>query len=211
MGVCKPQTQTIILTHSSLGLTSHPVTTDQLAISMGERYEILINFENHANQNITLRNNRGIGENVDYAATDLVMQFNVGESVTDTTNNGPASTSLRDIPPVPTTQVIKDFTFMRTEGVNGEWVVNGVGFSDIKHRILTKPTSGTEEIWTFHNLNWGGTHPIHIHLVDFHVLSRTGGRNFVHPYESAGMKDIVWLAGGETVQVVARYAPWNGV
>jgi FtsP/CotA-like multicopper oxidase with cupredoxin domain len=31
------------------------------------------------------------------------------------------------------------------------------------------------------------------------------------PYEAAGKKDVVWIAPGESVRVVARYAPWEGV
>jgi len=192
-----------------LGLFSHPVNTDSIALSMGERYEIIFDFSGHAEKKITLRNAQGIGENVDYAATDLVMQFNVDSSVSDNSNNGPVPFTLHYIPPAPQTDVVKDFTFGRSD--DGEWLINGVGFSDIENRILTRPRRGDDEIWTLHNGNGGGTHPVHIHLVDFQVLSRTGGRNTVLPYESAGMKDVVWLASGETVQVVARYAPWDGV
>lgn len=178
-------------------------------MSMGERYEIVFDFSGHAGKKIILKNSRGMGENVDYAATDMVMQFNVGNSVSDSSNNGDIPSSLRYIPPAPKSDVVKDFTFGRSE--DGTWLINGVGFSDVEHRILTRPPRGDDEIWTLHNGNGGGTHPVHIHLVDFQVLSRTGGRNTVLPYESAGMKDVVWLAGGETVQVVARYAPWDGV
>lgn len=55
-------------------------------------------------------------------------------------------------------------------------------------------------------------HPIHIHLVDFKVLSRSNdaGRT-VLPYESAGLKDVVWLAPNEIVTVEAHYAPWDGL
>lgn len=147
-------------------------------------------------------------ENIDFAATDLVMRFAVGNSISDNSNNDNVPSNLRHIAPTSQADEFRDFTFER---INGEWLINGVGFSDIEHRILARPTRGADEIWTLHNGGGGGTHPVHIHLVDFQVLSRTGGRNAVLPYESAGMKDVVWLAAGETVQVVARYAPWDGV
>ncbi|KAF2865147.1 bilirubin oxidase [Massariosphaeria phaeospora] len=193
---------------SDSGLFSHPVNTDSIAISMGERYEAVVDFSKYAGHNITLRNSRGLGENVDYAATDLVMRFVVGGSVSDDTNNGDVPSDLHYIPPPPTSAPAKDFTFER---IDSEWLINGVGFTDVENRILTRPQRGADEIWTLHNGNGNGTHPVHIHLVDFQVLSRTGGRNTVLPYESAGMKDVVWLAGGETIQVVARYAPWDGI
>ncbi|KAF2710227.1 bilirubin oxidase [Pleomassaria siparia CBS 279.74] len=190
------------------GLFSNKVTTDSIAMSMGERYEIVVDFSGYAGKNITMKNAYGMGENVDYPATDMVMQFNVGTSVSDTSNNGEVPSSLRYIAPAPNAQVVKDFTFERQ---NDKWLINGVGFSDIEHRILTRPLRGEDEIWTLRNGAGHGTHPVHVHLVDFRVLSRTGGQNSVLPYESAGMKDVVWLAAGETVQVLARYAPWPGV
>lgn len=177
---------------------------------MGERYEMVVDFTNCAGKNITLRNERGMGENVDYPATDMIMRFVVGDSVTDNTNNGPLPPHLRDIPSPPPWQGVpdKDFIFER---VDDKWVINGVGFEDIQHRILTRPKRGNTEIWTLANGAGEGTHPVHIHLVDFQILNRTGGRNEVYEYESAGQKDVVWLAGGETIKVIARYAPWAGV
>ncbi|KAF2740193.1 Cupredoxin [Polyplosphaeria fusca] len=194
---------------SDSGLLSHPVRTDGLAFSMGERYEIVIDFAGYEGQNITVHNVRGMGENIDYAATDFCMRFVVGYTVVDDSNNGDVPQELRYIPPPPDQSPSKEFAFTRTD--DGEWVINGVGWSDIENRILTRPERGDDEIWTLTNGGGNGTHPVHIHLVDFQVLSRTGGRNEVLPYESAGEKDVVWLAGGETVQVVARYAPWPGV
>lgn len=182
---------------------------DNIEISMGERYEIIFDFAGYEGKNITLKNSRSMGENVDYPATDMIMQFNVGSSVSDYSNNGDVPSSLRYIPAPPTSDIVKDFTFERGNG--GNWLINGIGFSDIENRILARPPRGEDEIWVLHNGNGEGTHPIHIHLVDFQVLARTGGRNTVFPYESFGMKDVIWLAGGETVKVAARYAPWDGV
>ena len=39
------------------------------------------------------------------------------------------------------------------------------------------------------------------------VISRTGGSRGVLPYESAGLKDIVLLEPGETVDIEAHYGP----
>lgn len=175
---------------------------------MGERYEIIVDFAGYEGKNITIHNTQGTGANIDYAATNRVMRFVVSNDTTDCTNNDAVPSSLRYIPPPPQTNITKNFTFSR---IGDEWLVNGVGFADIEHRILTRPTLGADEIWELRHGGGGAPHPIHIHLVDFQVLSRTGGRNEVLPYEAAGMKDVVWLAPGEIVRVVARYAPWKGV
>lgn len=55
-------------------------------------------------------------------------------------------------------------------------------------------------------------HPaVHIHLVDFKIVQRIGGRGQVMPYECAGLKDIGMIGPNETLRVVAKYAPWDGV
>jgi len=193
---------------SDAGLFSHPVETDHLGFSMGERYELIVDFAGFENQNITMKNLNAIPGNLDYAATDRVIRFVVGKAKGDAAPDKPTPSDLRYLPPPPQTSVTKDFVFSR---VGDEWVINGVGWADIEHRILTRPTLGADEIWELRHGGGNATHPIHIHLVDFQVLSRTGGRNAVTPYEAAGMKDVVWIAPGETVRVVARYAPWKGV
>lgn len=67
------------------------------------------------------------------------------------------------------------------------------------------------ELWELVYASGPGTHPVHVHLVDFQVISRTGAGRGVLPYEAAGLKDVVLLAPGETVRVLAYYGPWNGL
>jgi FtsP/CotA-like multicopper oxidase with cupredoxin domain len=69
---------------------------------------------------------------------------------------------------------------------------------------------------------------VHIHLIDFEILTRNGDNGSVLPYEAAGLKDVVYLGPGQyvalkkrfkeimliilrSIQVIARYAPWDGV
>jgi bilirubin oxidase len=80
-----------------------------------------------------------------------------------------------------------------------------------RSRILAKPARGATEIWQLENHSGGWSHPVHIHLVDFQVISRTDGKRPVLPYEAAGLKDVVLLGTNEKVQVLAKYAPWDGV
>lgn len=193
---------------SDCGLFNSPINATFIALSMGERYELVIDFSPYAGQNITLLNGVGIGDNVDYPGTDRIMRFVVGQGSSGGSGSVPQTLRNNDVV-APPPSAAKSFTFGRGNG--GRWQVNGMGFRDVENRILTKPERGTYETWQLQNGAGGGTHPVHIHLVDFKVVSRTGGRNEVADYESAGWKDVVWLAAGETVQVIARYAPWDGV
>jgi bilirubin oxidase len=105
--------------------------------------------------------------------------------------------------------VDRSFRFERS---NGQWQINGVTWSQANNRIMAKPQRGAIEVWQLENKSGGWSHPIHIHLIDFQVIQRTGGINRgVEPYEAVALKDVVWLGPNEKVLVIARYAPWDGV
>ncbi|KAI0022963.1 Cupredoxin [Xylariomycetidae sp. FL0641] len=201
---------------SDSGLLERPVTASQLLIAVAERYEVVFDFAPFAGQAVDLRNAPevgGFGVDDDFADTDKVMRFVVAGSPGDdnvvVVDNSTVPDVLRDVPFPPATAGIDHrFRFHRTQG---EWRINGVGFEDAEHRVLANVPRGTVEIWELENGSGGWTHPIHVHLVDFKVLQRSGGDRGVEPYEQVALKDVVWLAKGETVLVEAHYAPWNGV
>lgn len=191
------------------GLLGEPVTSETLFLAVGERYEVVFDFSTFAGQSIELRNLEdvgGVGKDDDYGATDKVMKFVVSSGAVQDSTVVPSK--LRNVPfPPHESGIDRRFKFGRS---GGQWTINGVTFADVETRILANVPRGTVEIWELENSSRGGTHPIHLHLVDFRVLSRTGGRS-VLPYESHGLKDVVWLAKGETVTVKAHYLSWNGV
>ncbi|EJT77352.1 hypothetical protein GGTG_07264 [Gaeumannomyces tritici R3-111a-1] len=195
------------------GLLENPVQVSQMYIANAERYEVVFDFSQFAGQAVDLRNlpkAGGVGVEDDYDDTDKVMRFVVSSAVTaPDTSLVPAK--LRTVP-FPTARngksIYHHFRFHRT---NSEWRINGVGFADVQNRILGNVPRGTVEIWELENSSGGWSHPIHIHLVDFKVLGRSGSDRGVMPYEAVGLKDVVWLGRGETVLVEAHYAPWDGV
>lgn len=175
-------------------------------ISMGERYEVVFDFSKFAGKTIELRNLEDVGEagtDDDYDNTDKVMRFVVAKTGSADTSSVPSS--LRQVPWPSSNHDTIDHHF-RFHRSNGEWQINGVTFSDAENRMLGNVPENTVEIWELENSSGGWSHPIHIHLVDFKVLSRTGKRG-VQSYEEAGLKDVVWLGRGETVRVEAHYAP----
>lgn len=174
---------------------------------MAERYEIVFDFSSYAGKAIELRNLAkagGIGTDDDYENTNKVMRFMVGSGPLAQPDTSVVPATLREVPfPPASTGIDHHFRFHRT---NGEWRINGVGFADVQNRMLANVPRGTVEIWELENSSGGWSHPIHVHLVDFKVLSRTGNRA-VMPYEAEGLKDVVWLGREETVLVEAHYAP----
>jgi len=198
---------------SDAGLLSAPAVTENLYISVAERYEVVFDFAGFAGQNVTLRNSRGVGGDVDYLHTDKVMRFVVSEARAPAGDTSVVPAILREVDfPRPSRpgQVDRRFKFDKTNGV---WTINGAGFKDVNNRVLANVPRGKVEVWELQNGGAGpDTHPIHVHLVDFRVLWRSGGRGRpVYNYEIQGLKDVVWLDAGETVRVEAHYAPWDGV
>jgi bilirubin oxidase len=195
---------------SDTGLLTKPVTTSSIDIAMAERWEMIFDFSAFAGKNITVKNGRDVQHDEDYNSTDKVMRFVVGKDVSDTSNNGNPPSSLRTVPFPPNNsgKIDRTFKFHRS---NGEWQVNGVTFADVKNRILAKPARGAIEIWQLENGSGGWSHPVHIHLVDFQILTRTGGTRGVLNYEKEALKDVVLLGENEVVTVIARYAPYDGV
>ncbi|KAI4766046.1 oxidase cueO precursor [Aureobasidium sp. EXF-3400] len=194
---------------SDAGLLASPVDTTQLDISMAERWEVVFDFAKYAGQNVTLKNTGKVAADDDYIATDRVMRFVVGDSVSDTSNNDALPANLRNVPLPPAKSTVdRSYEFQRS---NGEWQVNGVTWADVEDRVIAKPERGSVERWELINSAGGWSHPIHIHLIDFQVVSRTGGTRGVLPYEQTALKDVVWLNKNEKVQVLARYGPWDGL
>jgi bilirubin oxidase len=189
------------------GYLSHPVPTQNVIIAMAERYEIVIDFDKYEGKNLTLMNERNFQTNEDYPATDKVLRFVVGKKLSSDGNGEiPSALGVLNMPGEHTT-IDHSFTFERT---NGQWLINGVGFEDIPNRILAFPKQGKVERWELINKSGGWSHPIHIHLIDFQVVKRSGGRGVVEPYEAAALKDVVYLGMNERVELVANYAPWSG-
>ena len=97
---------------SDAGFLSSPVAATSLVISMGERYEIVVDFSQYAGQTMKLRNAASLTSDT----LGQAMQFIVGTTVDDDTNNGALPSSLRTIEFLeqPTSSA-KTFTFANTK------------------------------------------------------------------------------------------------
>ena len=189
------------------GLMPQPVKTASFRFAPAERYEVVIDFANIAVGRLVVLGNRSPDNNIDFANTDKVMAFDVVAGAFDPTNNAvpdvlnPANTTMA-LQPAPGMKT-RLFEFVRKGGL---WTINGHTWQDVIDSKFTlveaRPISGDVEIWEFRNDSGGWHHPVHVHLVDFKILSRNGRPPF--PYE-VGPKDVVYLGEGETVRVVARF------
>jgi blue copper oxidase len=78
------------------------------------------------------------------------------------------------------------------------------------HRIDERVEAGTTEIWEFDNSGGDEIHPMHVHGVQFQVLSREGGRGNIMPHEK-GWKDTVLVMPKEKVKVIIKFPEYKGL
>jgi len=182
-----------------------------------ERYEVLIDFRKYApGQRIVLRNLSN-ENNRDYDHTGKIMAFDVVDAPVDTSdptwNTIPTVLAESEVMSLTTAQSTRtrrfrlkrnDRTNIWTIGDNGTWAdVVASGF----RKVIANPGLNATEIWEFENSSGGWFHPMHMHLVDFKILSRNGRAPFPH---ELGPKDTVYVGEGETVRLLVKFGPHRG-
>jgi spore coat protein A, manganese oxidase len=199
----------VIATDGGFMQAAQTVTT--IKIGMAERYEIIIDFKDLKGAKVQLLND-GVDNIRDHDNTDKVMQFEVGRGVT-TFEGNQSPTVLGDPHPVMTLKAAERSAVrrMRLHRSNGMWKINDTTWDDVVRsgyrNVFANPARDAVEIWDVVNESSGWFHPLHIHLVDFRVLSRNG----LPPRpEERGPKDVVYVGEEETVRLLMRFDHEDG-
>jgi spore coat protein A, manganese oxidase len=195
------------------GLLPVPARTNELLIGMAERYEAVIDFSQYrVGQRVELRN-LDVDNTIEYDHTNKVMAFQVIEATSPETTAEPQPLPPEEIPAVMrlTEAEATQRRRLEFERSGSEWTINDKTWTEVERSgfqdTVADPALGAVELWTLENGSGGWFHPIHLHLVDFQVLSRSG--RAIQPYER-GPKDVVYLGENETVRVLARFGPHAG-
>ena len=172
------------------GLLEHPATVSEVLLSMGERLDILVDFGAlAAGQSITLQ-----CRDARWNLLQFVGTGNAGMAYTPPANlSYIAPLSGPDVP-------TRTFTFDGMSRINGQMYEMG--------RIDFNVPFGVTERWRF-KTGGNAPHPVHVHGASFQVVSRSGGRGKLFPWES-GWKDTVLLNDKETVDVLIRFEAYRG-
>ncbi|MEP7089592.1 MAG: multicopper oxidase family protein [Nocardioidaceae bacterium] len=194
------------------GLVPAPQYVQSFRQGVAERYEVVIDFSKYKPGQRVLLRNTSPKNNINFTNTDKVMAFDVvGDSFSTANNAVPASLN-----PGQPTMALKEadavttrrFDFAR---VNGQWKINGKTWDDVvaSHytATLASPNIDDVEIWELRNLSGGWHHPVHIHFIDFKILSRNGAPPMPH---ERGAKDVVFLGENETVRLLIKFGGGRG-
>ena len=182
-----------------------------------ERYELMVDFKDCLiGDTVELRNSSN-KNNRDFLHTGKVMQFRVTSEPTDLRWNSVPTPPASELHPVmgkarSAARRTRDID-LEHDDVTNEFMINGMTWRDVQENGWNlfiddsgaRPKPGDYEIWRIENKSGGWYHPLHIHLVDFQILSRRGGAGKVQPWEK-GPKDTVYVGEGEIIEVLVHYA-----
>jgi spore coat protein A len=202
-----------VATDGGLMPRSRPVTTWRHGGA--ERYEVLVDFSRYApGQRVELRNG-SLPNVVDYDYTNRVMAFDVTDEPVDTSDPTwrTIPQTLVDSPVMRLTErdAVRTRNLRLHKDSSGRWVINGTTWDDViasgYQKVVADPAYGDVEVWEIENRSGGWFHPLHIHLVDFRVLSRNGRAPFDN---ELGPKDVVVVGENERVRLVMRFEHQRG-
>jgi spore coat protein A, manganese oxidase len=196
------------------GLMPRSQEVGQWRHGTAERYEVLIDFRRYRPGQRVILENLGNPNNVSFQHTDKVMAFDVTDapfSKRDGTWNRIPDTLVNSevmrLREADATRVRR----LRLQRVNQEWTINGMTWKQVEdsnfQRLLANPRLNATEIWEIENRGGGWFHPLHIHLVDFQILSRNGRPPF--DFER-GPKDVVYTGENETVRLIMKFEHHRG-
>lgn len=190
------------------GLLPAPVFCSEIPLAMAERIEVVIDLSIYPpSTQILLQNLHGRGPLAEVMRLD-VMNWEQDDSL--------VPPRLVPLELLDERAAVRSRTFVFASSLAFgipplDWTINGKRFSP-EHPIV-EPHLGDVEIWHFINRNpktlgiFAMLHPVHVHLVNFQILTRNGGPP--RPFE-CGWKDTVALEKGEDVRVIMKFENYRG-
>ncbi len=168
----------LVLVGNDGNLLNAPVTTDNVTISVAERFDVIIDFSKFKHgDRVNLMNiadqTSGKGRTGVFASmvSDLaqkVMQFRViGPHVPDPSR---IPVVMREKPVIAESEIACERTFV-FDNKDGAWTVNGQLFNFLPRFEIKQ---GTAERWTITNGSRDWEHPIHIHMEEHQFEVRDG-------------------------------------
>jgi spore coat protein A, manganese oxidase len=182
------------------GLLGAPIPLRTIPIAPAERFDVVIDFSKYpVGTKVTLKNRLGAG------TTSRVMRFHVVRKEKEESRVPKRLSDMGEFKALGESGPRPTRKFFFTQAMhNGQvvWAINGKVFDP--SRINVRPKLGSTEIWEF---TTDVHHPIHLHLVEFKVLSRNGRRPLP---KDAGWKDTVDVLPGQVVRVISRFDGYRG-
>jgi spore coat protein A len=183
------------------GLLGAPIRHRTIRIAQAERFDVVIDFSKYdVGTEVTLKNRMGEGK------TASVMRFRITRKERDDSAVPERLSDMTEFHGLTESGAgrTREFRFTRVaDSGRTMWGINGEPFDP--DRMAARPELGSIEVW--HLRAAPAAHPIHLHLVQFKVLSRNGRKPLP---TDAGWKDTVDLTSGEEARVLVRFDGYRG-
>jgi spore coat protein A len=206
--------QTLQQIGTDQGLLPAPVALKQVVLAPAERADLVLDFSDHAGEQIVLKN--------DFAQP--VMQFRVSRTKVSDSSSLPAA--LRPVPRIAESEVVKtrDLRLGEINDLRGESVAVLLNDAHWNMPVTENPVLNSVEIWNLMNVT-DDVHPIHLHLVRFQILDRRRFDAFAYqnrgvlkywgdaiPPEpgETGWKDTVRADPGMVTRIIMRFEGFAG-
>lgn len=194
-----------------------PIQVTSIRLSVAERYDILIDFNQVKNligshTKVRLENRlqqddgQGPACNIFAGGQGMsCLEFQIGSAVTDNSVDPATHPAFYQLPSVITPRITRTFNFDRD---NGQWTING-RFADCNQPRFAIMQNSAEN-WILRNPRDDWQHPIHTHLEQHQILSRSnnGGRYYSNSgsgYRSRG--DCKFGGGGGGISTTRPNVP----
>ena len=176
------------------GLLPTAVMQRTIRIAPAERFDVIVDFSKFRPGSSVMLVNKA-----DSGPAGRVMRFDITRSERD---ESAIPSKLSDFaagkPEDAVATRVFDFSYVRSQH---EWRINGKPFDPA--RMDARPRLNTTEIW---RLKTDFSHPLHLHLVHFQVLSHSGRPGLY----DAGWKDTVDLGPGQAASILVRFTGYRG-
>jgi FtsP/CotA-like multicopper oxidase with cupredoxin domain len=212
----------MVLLGNDSGLIDRAVSLTAIDIAPAERIDVLIDFSGaRAGERIVLRSSEFTipGRDVIAGVTNQgapldLMQIRVTREVQEPVT---LPDRLCTVPGPDAAASVRERTFRFTTDSDpasrGTIIRHRINEQTFDHTMMHHADHqvpfGDTEIWTFKN-DLMFAHEVHLHATHFRVLSRSGGRGQVMPWE-AGVKDTVLIHPDESVRVAVRFTAHKGL
>lgn len=202
------------------GFLERPAKLSTLSFLPAERADVVIDFTGLENQTFNL-----VNDSTPPFGTPLpeIMQFRVSGELVEDDSSLPRK--LNDIDPLPVKKAKQrniDIVVGADEYNRLMFMLEGKKWTD---PITINAELGSLEVWNIIN-SGAGTHPIHVHLVQFQILNRqpfnvqeyttTRELKYIGPEvlpdeNERGWKDTVKAIPGYVTRIIARFGDFTGV
>jgi blue copper oxidase len=211
--------QAMKLIGSDGGLLDQTVSVSKVLLGPAERVDVLVDFSGlAAGASTYLRCETFANGGTQGSQAFRILKLTADTAVGDL-RTPPTALSALSLPSQAASLRTRTFALNGMSGTMSTSMTSSTGMGSGMHTINGKTwnrsridetvTVGETEVWEFSNPS-DEIHPIHIHGLQFALLSRTGGRGALEAPEK-GWKDTFLLLPGETVRIVLTFPNHPGL